>query len=291
MAYRKKDLRNALLFISPWIVGFLAFTLYPILSSLYYSFCEYKVIKDPVWIGLANYINLFKDATYIDALQNTLYMLLIGVPVTTATAITVSILLNNKHLHHTGPFKVIFFLPTLIPTIVTCFLWIWMFDYNGIVNKCLRFFGIKGPSWLNSVMWAKPAFVFFMIWTIGNAVIIYLAGLQDIDENLYEAAAIDGAGFVRQTTTITIPLLRHTILFNVVTLIIGVFQWFAEPLIITEGGPANSTMFYSLYLYQNAFRYFKMGYASAMGWILLLISLTIILVLFRAMRFGESYGD
>ena len=127
-----------------------------------------------------------------------------------------------------------------------------------------------------------------MIWTIGNAVIIYLAGLQDIDPSLYEAAEIDGAGFISQTISVTIPLLRSTILYNTVTLIIGVFQWFAEPLIITEGGPGNATLFYSLYLYQNAFRFFKMGYACAMGWILLLISLANILVLFKVFKFGES---
>jgi len=288
MSYKKKDLRNAMLFLSPWIIGLLAFTLYPILSSLYYSFCEYNVISEPVWVGLQNYTNLFKDKTYLATLSNTAYMLAIGVPITSLSVIAVSILLNNKHLHHTGIFKIIFFLPTLVPTIVVCFLWIWSFDLNGIVNRFLGFFGITGPAWLSSVTWSKPAFIFFMIWTIGNAMIIYLAGLQDIDETLYEAAAIDGAGFVKQTVYITIPLLRPTILFNVVTLVIGVFQWFAEPLVITEGGPANATMFYSLYLYQNAFRYFKMGYASAMGWILLLISLGIILVLFRVFKFGET---
>ncbi len=288
MDYRKKDIRNALLFISPWIIGFLVFTLYPILSSLYYSFCEYKVIKAPVFIGLRNYINLFRDKSYLAALGNTVYMLIFGVPVTTVTAVAVSILLNNKHLHHAGIFKVVFFIPTLVPTIVACFLWIWMFQSGGIVNTVLGYFDISGPAWLSSITYAKPAFIFYMIWTIGNAVIIYLAGLQDIDPNLYEAAEIDGAGFTRQTMSITIPLLRSTILYNMVTLIIGVFQWFAEPLIITEGGPGNATLFYSLYLYQNAFRFFKMGYACAMGWVLLVISLAIILVLFKVFKFGEA---
>lgn len=288
MEYRKTDIRNAMLFISPWIIGFLMFTAYPILSSLYYSFCDYKVIKGAVFIGFENYINLFRDSSYLAALQNTAYMLLIGVPLTTAAALTVSILLNNKHLHHAGIFKVFFFLPTLVPTIVTCFIWIWLFQKTGIVNTVLGYFGVSGPAWLSSTTWSKPSFVFYMIWTIGNAVIIYLAGLQDIDESLYEASEIDGAGFMRQTFSITLPLLRSAILFNVVTLTIGVFQWFAEPLIITEGGPANSTLFYSLYLYNNAFKYFKMGYASAMGWILLLISLAIVLVLFKVFKFGTS---
>ena len=138
------------------------------------------------------------------------------------------------------------------------------------------------------MFWSKPALIIMMVWTCGNAIIIYLAGLQDIPDSLYESAALDGAGFFRQTMSVTIPLLRSTILYNVVTLIIAVFQWFAEPYIMTSGGPDNQTMFYSLYLYQNAFSYFKMGYASAMAWILLLIALAIILVLFKVFRFGES---
>ena len=150
MDYRKKDIRNALLFISPWIIGFLVFTLYPILSSLYYSFCEYKVIKAPVFIGFKNYIDLFKDKSYLAALGNTVYMLIFGVPVTTIVAVAVSILLNNKHLHHAGIFRVVFFIPTLVPTIVACFLWIWMFQSGGIVNTVLGYFGISGPAWLSN---------------------------------------------------------------------------------------------------------------------------------------------
>lgn len=285
----KKEALHGLLFVSPWIVGFLVFTLYPICSSLYYSLCEYQVIKEPVFIGLENYRMLFQDKTFLKALSNTLYMIILGVPITTMAAVTVSIILNNKKLKHTGPFRVIFFIPTLVPTVVACLLWIWVMQpETGIINRLLGYIGITGPGWLSSMFWSKPAFILLMIWTCGNAIIIYLAGLQDIPDSLYESAALDGAGFFRQTVSVTIPLLRSTLLYNVVTLIIGVFQWFAEPYIMTNGGPDNQTMFYSLYLYQNAFSYFKMGYASAMAWILLLIALTIILVLFKVFRFGES---
>lgn len=285
----KKEALHGLLFVSPWIVGFLMFTLYPICSSLYYSLCEYQVIKEPVFIGLENYRMLFQDKTFLKALSNTLYMIILGVPITTLAAVTVSIILNNKKLKHTGPFRVIFFIPTLVPTVVACLLWIWVMQpETGIINRLLGYIGITGPGWLSSMFWSKPAFILLMIWTCGNAIIIYLAGLQDIPDSLYESAALDGAGFFRQTVSVTIPLLRSTLLYNVVTLIIGVFQWFAEPYIMTNGGPDNQTMFYSLYLYQNAFSYFKMGYASAMAWILLLIALTIILVLFKVFRFGES---
>lgn len=278
-----------LLFISPWLIGFLIFTLYPIISSLYYSLCDYKVISAPQFIGMENYAALFGDTVFVKALKNTAYMVCFGVPITTFIAVGVSVMMNNKSLKHTGIFRVLFFIPTLVPTVVACLLWIWVMQpETGIINRMLGYIGITGPGWLSSPRWSKPAFILMMIWTCGNAIIIYLAGLQDIPESLYESASIDGASFLRQTISITIPLLRSTILYNVVTLIIGVFQWFAEPYIITLGGPDNSTMFYALYLYQNAFTYFKMGYASAQAWILLVIALAIIIVLFKVFKFGES---
>lgn len=289
MTIRKRELIYGLLFISPWLVGFLAFTLFPICSSLYYSLCEYQVIKAPVFIGLNNYKTMFQDKTFLKALSNTFYMVLFGVPITTITAVGISIIMNHKELKVTGPFRVVFFIPTLVPTVVASLLWIWVMQpETGIINRLLGYIGIRGPGWLSSIFWSKPALIIMMIWTCGNAIIIYLAGLQDIPVSLYESASLDGAGFLSQTLFVTIPLLRSTILYNVVTLIINVFQWFAEPYIMTNGGPDNSTMFYSLYLYQNAFSYFKMGYASAMAWILLLIALGIILVLFKVFRFGES---
>ncbi len=286
---KKREMVYGLLFISPWLIGFLIFTLYPIISSLYYSLCDYKVISAPQFIGMENYAALFGDTVFVKALKNTAYMVCFGVPITTFIAVGVSVMMNNKSLKHTGIFRVLFFIPTLVPTVVACLLWIWVMQpETGIINRLLGYIGITGPGWLSSPRWSKPAFILMMIWTCGNAIIIYLAGLQDIPESLYESASIDGASFLRQTISITIPLLRSTILYNVVTLIIGVFQWFAEPYIITLGGPDNSTMFYALYLYQNAFTYFKMGYASAQAWILLVIALAIIIVLFKVFKFGES---
>ena len=180
-------------------------------------------------------------------MSNTFYMVILGVPITTFIAVTVSIMLNNKKLHYTGPFRIVFFIPTLVPTVVACLLWIWVMQpETGIVNKLLGYIGIKGPGWLSSMFWSKPALILMMIWTCGNAIIIYLAGLQDIPDSLYESAALDGAGFIRQTISVTIPLLRSTLLYNMVTLIIGVFQWFAEPYIMTNGGPDNKTIFYSM---------------------------------------------
>ena len=289
MSIKNKEARSGLLFVSPWIFGFIVFTLYPILSSLYYSLCEYRVTKPPVFIGLENYRMLFQDPIFLKALSNTLYLVIFGAPIVTILAISIAIMSQNKKLKHTGVFRIMFFIPTLVPTIVASLIWIWVMQPDtGIVNRLLGYIGISGPGWLSSIFWSKPAFIMLMLWTCGNAIIIYLAGLQDIPDSLYESASLDGAGFIKQTTSITIPLLRSTILYNGVTLVIGIFQWFAEPYIMTNGGPDNSTMLYSLYLYQNAFTFFKMGYASAMGWILLLIGLAIVLVLFKVFKFGES---
>jgi multiple sugar transport system permease protein len=286
---RRKEARAGLIFVLPWVIGFLVFTLYPIASSLYYSLCNYKVIKDPVFIGLNNYIALFHDKTFIDSCKNTLYMIVFGVPITTFVSIWIAIMLNYKKIKGTSWMRVVFFIPTLVPTVVACLLWIWVMQPDsGVLNTLLGYFGIKGPGWLASPTWSKPAFILMMIWTCGNAIIIYLAGLQDISDSLYDAAAIDGAGFFRASISISIPLLRPTMLYNVTMLIIGVFQWFAEPYIMTSGGPNNSTMFYSLYLYQNAFTFFKMGYASAQAWIMLIISMVIIFILFKVFKFGET---
>lgn len=285
----KIEARNGLLFVSPWIIGFLFFTLYPIIASFYYSLCNYSVIKDPKFIGLANYKALFHDATFLASCRNTLYMICLGVPITTFVAVLVAVLLNYKKVRGTSWMRVVFFIPTLVPTVVACLLWIWVMQPDtGIVNNVLGIFGIEGPGWLSSTVWAKPAFILMMIWTCGNGIIIYLAGLQDISQTLYDAAAIDGAGFVNQTLHVTVPLLRPTILYNVVTMIIGVFQWFAEPYIMTEGGPSNATMFYSLYLYQNAFSFFKMCYASAQAYIMLIVAMIIILILFKVFKFNDT---
>jgi len=281
----RREFWVAMVFISPWVIGLFAFTLYPIAMSLYYSFTEYKVISAPVFIGMNNYINLFKDAVFQKALGNTLYIIAFGVPLTLLSSISAAILLNSKELRGFTFFRIVFFLPTLVPLIINCILWIWLLNSeNGLINALLGVFGIKGPAWLGSPVWAKPAFILMMIWGCGGTIIIFLAGLQEISESLYESASLEGASFMQKTLHITIPMLSPVILFNAVTLVIAVFQWFAEPFVMTDGGPNQATMFYSLFLYQNAFRFFKMGYASAMAWVLLLIALAIIFWLFRGIR-------
>ncbi|MDR3337401.1 MAG: sugar ABC transporter permease [Treponema sp.] len=278
----RREFWAAMIFISPWVIGLFAFTLYPICLSFYYSLTEYKVISDPEFIGAGNFVSLLKDKVFLKALTNTIYIVLIGVPITLLSALVVSVLLNSKELRKYSFFRVAFFIPTLVPLIINCILWIWLLNpENGLINAILGLAGIRGPAWLGSPAWAKPALILMMVWGCGGVIIIFLAGLQDIPESLYESASIEGASFLQKTLHITLPILAPVILYNAVTLVIAAFQWFAEPFVMTDGGPNNATLFYSLYLYQNAFQFFKMGYASAMAWILLLIALGIIFLLFK----------
>lgn len=279
---KKKQGLTALIFISPWIAGFLAFTIIPLFSSLYFSFTDYNVISEPVFVGFENYKQLLTDDNnFYNALGNSLYMIVIGLTTVTIVTFIISVLMNDRRIRGLSFFRVVFFIPTLVPLVILSILWIWILQPEvGIVNSILKFAGIKGPGWFASPFWAKPAFILMMIWGSGNMIIIFLAGLQNIPMTLYEAADIDGAGYIRKVTGITLPLMRPVILFNVVTGIIKVLQSFAESFIITNGGPDNATNFYALYLYRNAFSYFKMGYASAMAWILLLITVLIVSVLF-----------
>jgi multiple sugar transport system permease protein len=281
----RREFWIAMVFIAPWAVGLAAFTLYPIAMSFYYSLTEYKVISEPEFIGFGNYINLFTNQVFLKALSNTIYIICLGVPVTLFSAFVVSVLLNSKELRRFGFFRIIFFLPTLVPLIINCLLWIWLLNSeNGLINALLGVFGIRGPSWLGSPAWAKPALILMMVWGCGGTIIIFLAGLQDIPESLYESVSLEGGNFLQKTVHITIPMLAPVILYNAVTLVIAALQWFAEPFVMTEGGPDNATMFFALYLYQNAFQFFKMGYASAMAWVMLLIALGIIFLLFKGMK-------
>lgn len=277
------------LFLSPWLVGLAAFTLYPVASSLWFSLTQYNVIKAPKFIGLGNFLALFQDKTYLASLGNSLFMVAFGVTITTVVTVLVSILLNDRRLKGLSVFRVIFFVPTLVPVVIVSILWVWILQpQSGLINSLLGLVGIAGPGWIASPAWAKPSFVLIMLWGAGGSIIIYLAGLQDIPEALYESALLEGANFLQKTVYITLPMLTPVILYNVVTAIIGVLQWFAEPFIITSGGPDNATLFYGLYLYQNAFQFFKMGYASAMAWIMIVIVLALIFALFRLTR---KYGD
>lgn len=216
------------LFVSPWVIGFLLFTLYPICMSFYYSLTDYKVISDPVFIGFDNYSNMFKDPIFQTSLYNTLYTVVVGVTLTTVVSLLSAVLMDDKRIHGLSFFRVVFFIPTLVPLVINCILWMWILQSDiGLINTLLGYLGIKGPAWLASPVWSKPALILMMIWGCGGSIIIYLAGLQDVPVSLYESAALDGANFWQKTFHITIPMIAPVMLYNVVNSTIGVFQWFA----------------------------------------------------------------
>jgi multiple sugar transport system permease protein len=286
------NLITGLLFISPWIVGFVMFQVYPFFASLYYSFTFYSVLGTPKWIGLANYQNLADDPRFRTALFNSTYFALFAVPLGAAVAILLAMLLNAD-IRGRSVFRTIFYLPSIAPVVATSIVWLWMLNPRaGIINYMLSFVGIDGPGWLGDPAWSKPALILMSLWGVGSAVLIYLAALQDVPRELIEAAQLDGASRTRQVWHITIPMISPVILFNLVTGLIGAFQYFTEVHVMTggNGSPADSTLMLSIYLWQTAFKFFKMGYASAQAWVLFLIVIAFSAVLFRFSGRWVYYG-
>lgn len=279
----KRNLLLGLAFISPWLAGFVVFTLYPILASLYISFCEYRVLSPPRWVGLRNYAELFTDTDYfLPSLANTAFMFL-ELPLALALSVGIALLLSQR-LRGMGLFRTLYYLPSVVPVVATSVLWLWLLNPQyGLVNATLSALHLPTSEWLQSPVWAKPAFIVLDLWMIGGGIVIYLAAIAGVPEHLYEAAELDGASGWRKAWHITLPAISPVIFFNLVLGIIGTFQYFTQAFVMTNGtgGPANSTLFYALYLFQNAFAYFRMGYASAMAWVLFLLTLLATLLVFR----------
>ena len=291
----RRNLRTGLLFISPWLVGFLAFNLYPALASLYYSFTNFKILQEPRWTGLDNYTKLINDPLFWKSLTNTLYLTVVGVPLAVVVALGIALLLNRKGIRGIGIFRTIFYLPVVIPGVAAAILWIFLLSpINGLLNQSLKAVGIAGPGWFYDPAWAKNGIILMTIWAAGDVVIIYLGALQGVSRALYEAAEVDGAGAWVKLRHVTIPMISPAILFNLITGAIAAFQSFTQAFVISAGvgrgndgsigGVQNSLLFYGLNLYNNGFRYFQMGYASALAWILLIMILIATLVLLRASR-------
>lgn len=271
------------LLIAPWLIGFVAFTLGPLVASLFYSFTDYDVIQPPNWIGLGNYIQMFTgDPIFWISLYDTAYYTLLSVPLSLVVGLAVALMLNQR-IPGLAILRSIYYLPSVMPAVATSILWLWLLDPNtGIINSVLRLVGVNGPGWLADPSWAKPALVLMSLWGFGTAMIIYLAGLQNIPQELYEAAMLDGAGEWKKLWHVTLPMLSPVILFNLIIGTITSFQVFTAAFIMTGGGPVNSTRFYVLYLFNQAFGYFHMGIASAMAWFLFLI---VVLVAYLQFRF------
>lgn len=286
-AYERKNFFRGIAFTSLWIVGLVTFTAYPVVASLYYSFCDYSILKEPVWSGLENYRQLVHDDLFWKSLGNTLFYAALSVPLGTLVALSLALLLNQP-VRGRAFFRVVFYLPSIVPVIAATMLWTWMLNgqyglVNAVLAPLLRPFGLTPPVWVFDPAWTKPALVLMSLWGTGNAMVIYLAGLQDVPKELYEAAEIDGAGAWHRFRHVTLPVLAPVIYFNVTMATIGALQAFAQAWMMSaatgsegaDGSPARSTLFYTVYLFSTAFYNLKMGYASAMAYVLFLIIATL----------------
>jgi len=281
------------LFLLPWILGLLIFWIGPILTSFYLSFTEYDVISDPRWVGLANYQQaFFRDDQFWPSLGRTFTYSLVVVPLGLTGSLLLAVLLN-RGMRGTNLFRTIFFLPHLTPVVALALLWGWLFHPSvGPVNAALGAIGIPGPGWVQSKEWALPALIIIALWANwgGNAMLIFLAGLQGVPQELLDAAQIDGAGVWAKFRHITVPMISPTILFNLVLGIIGSLQVFSLAFILTQGGPTYATWFYALHIYQNAFAYFKMGYGSALAWIFVVVLLIFTYIQLNLSKRWVYYG-
>jgi multiple sugar transport system permease protein len=290
-ATARREALHGYLFILPWILGFLLFTIGPMVAGIYLSFTEYTILAPPRWIGLANYTRAIRDPLLGQSIYNTVYYVALAVPLTLVIGLLLALLLNQK-VRAMPFFRTVFYIPSIVPAVASVALWVWIFNGRwGLLNQLLASIGLNGPGWLTDPAWTKISLVIWTIWGVGGTMIIYLAGLQGIPEVFYEAAEIDGASTFRRFWHITLPILSPTIFFNMILSIIGSFQIFTAVLILggtqtlsyqtPAGGPLNSLLVYVLYIYQNAFYFFKMGYAAALAWILFLIVLVLTLIQFR----------
>jgi multiple sugar transport system permease protein len=287
-----KNLKENLIgysFISPWLIGFIIFSLTPMIASLFISFTRWTMLSPPQWVGLENYENIFlEDPLFFKGLYNTFYFVLISVPLNISFALFLALLLNRK-IKGISFFRTVFFLPSITNIVAVSVLWIWIFNPEfGLINTFLKNLGIIGPYWFQDENWSKPALILMSLWNVGGGMIIFLAALQGVPDQLYEAADIEGAGFWVKLKKITIPMISPAIFFNLIISVIGSLQVFTQAFVMTgkpqpgaEGGPNYSTLFYVLYLYKKAFQEYKMGYASALAWILFVIILILTIVQFK----------
>jgi multiple sugar transport system permease protein len=285
---------EAYLFLAPWFIGLIALTAGPLFASLYLSFTSYDMLQAPTWIGLQNYIRLFtSDSRYLHALRVTFIYVFLGVPLNLAFALAVALLLKQK-VRALGLFRGIYYLPSLLGgSVAIAVIWRQLFNRGGVINEGLALFGVNAPNWIGTPQYAVYTLVILHVWQFGSAMVIFLAGLQQIPQELYEAAEVDGATARQKFWSITLPMITPVLFFNLVLGIIHSFQAFTSAYIISGGlgGPADSTLFYTLYLYQQGFKSFHMGYASAMGWILLLIIAAVTAINFLVSRRWVFYGD
>lgn len=294
-AQQRKFFWIGLLFASPWIIGFLAFQVYPICSAIYYSMTDYNMFRDPSFIGLQNYADIFQDKYVIKSMRNTAFMVAAGLPILISFAMIMALIMNTK-AKGMPLFRTIFYLPNIVPVMASALLFLWVMNSQyGIVNNALAAIGIRGPSWLNDSHWTKPTLIIMDCWRCGSMAVIFLAAIRSVPTILYEAAEIDGASRWTRFWRITIPMISPTIQFQFIMGIISMFQYFSQAFVfnmftgsagqVTGGGPANSLLFYSINLYREAFDYLHMGYASALAVILFII---VMIVTFISLKISDK---
>lgn len=292
---RRKEGLQGYLFVSPWLIGFIIFGLYPIGMSLYYSLARYDVLRIPQFIGLTNYRDLLiNDPYFWKSLWNTLVYTLMRTPLAIMGSLLLAVLVNNA-VRGIKFFRTIYFIPSIVSGVVLSAIWMWLLNPQyGLINVGLAFFGFNGPLWLQSPTWSKPAMVLMSLWSIGGGrMIVFLAALQGVPKELYEVCELDGGGWWHKFRHVTLPMLSPVLFLWIILEVIASFQVFTEAYVMTKGRPLNSTLFYNLYLYFKAFDDFQMGYASALAWLLLLLTLVITVLQFRAGRYWVFYqgGD
>jgi len=292
-AARRREAIAGLLFTLPWIISLLAFTAYPVLASAFYSFTQYTIVQPPQWVGLENYQTMLtSDPSFWIAVRNSTYYALVSVPLGLVVSLLLALILNMS-AKGIGAYRTIFYLPVLAPPVVSTIIFMLMFSpEGGLVNTMLRAVGIPAPGWLTDPAWSKPTLVLLSLWGLGASTLIFLAGLKEVPQSLLESAAIDGAGPMRRLWHVTIPLLSPVILFNLVMGVINSFQVFTSAFVVggTTGEPVESTLMYVVLIYRNAFRYFAMGYASALSVVLFLAILAITLLIFWTSRKWVFYA-
>lgn len=287
----RRETLEALVFLAPWIIGFLFFTGGPLVASIGLSFFDWDAIKPARFVGMGNYRQLAHDKQLLKSLQNTAVYAALFVPGAIVVSLALAMLLNRQ-VRGQRFFRTVFYLPTLTQGVATFTIWAAVFDPdNGPINRVLRTIGISTPpNWLYDPSWVKPALVFMAVWAVGGKMLIFLAGLQNIPRQMYEAAEIDGAGPLARFWNVTVPMLSPTIFFNTIMAVIASFQVFAPAYVLTGVGPEKSSLFYVYYLFNRAFVYFDLGYASAMAWLLFLIILGLTVLQIRLGRKWVHYG-
>jgi len=285
----RKEARDGYLFIAPWLIGFVLFVAGPMLGALVLAFMQWDLFSTPRFTGLTNFRQLARDPLVRISLWNTAFFTFISVPLNLMAALGTALLLNQR-IRFQSWFRTFFYLPSIMPAVAMAVLWFWIFNPDiGLANSLLSFLGLPRLQWIWSPTTSKPSFILMGLWSVGNTMVIFLAGLQGISQTLYEVAEIDGANWWQKFRAVTLPMLSPVILFNLVLGIIGSFQVFTSAFLLTNGGPQNSTLFIVLYLYRLGFEQFRMGYASAVAWLLFVIILIFTLIQLRLSKSWVYY--